>query len=182
MRPPASSWGRSGVLWLTGLALLAGCGSGSSVKITGAPSLAAYRSCLEEHGVTYPTESPTPGAARPTRDPATVSAFKKARKTCAALRPPGALRPSGLHEATREHFAQCMARHGVPLPEPSEPATPPPGDLQPSDSPTAPRGGILTGLDRNDPNTKAALTACRSLLVVPQTTVVPSGTDTPAPS
>jgi hypothetical protein len=167
---------------VTGLALLAGCGSGSPVKVSGAPSLAAYRSCLEEHGVTYPTESAAPGEARPTRDPGTVSAFKKARKICAGLRPPGALRPYGLHLATRERFARCMADHGVPLPEPSEAATPPPGDLQPSDSPTAPRGGILTGLDRNDPTTKAALAACRSLLVVPQTTAAPPGTGRATPS
>jgi hypothetical protein len=162
--------------------LLAGCGSGSPSKVSGAPSLANYRSCLQEHGVTFPTEHPTPGEARPTRNPASAGAFKKARKTCAALRPPGVLRPNSLRAQTRERFAKCMADHGVPLPEPTEPATRPPvAELQPSESPTAPRGGMLTGLDRNDPTTKRALDACRSLLVLPPATGSPSAPPPPGP-
>jgi hypothetical protein len=67
-----------------------------------------------------------------------------------------------------------MADHGVPLPAPTGQAAPP---LQPSDSPTAPRGGLLAGLDRNDPTTKAALEACRAFLEVPTTN--PSGSPGP---
>ncbi len=174
---------RLGALWLTALVLLAACGGGSPpVPVSGAPSLADYRSCLQQHGVTFPTGTPTPGEPRPIHDRATVRAFKKARMTCAPLRPPGAaLRPYGLRAQSRHSFARCMADHGVPLPRPTEQASPPPGELQPSDSPTAPRGGLLTGLDRNDPTTKAALEACRSYLAVPTTApaVVPSATPAP---
>lgn len=174
---------RLGALWLTGLVLLGACGSGSStVPVSGAPSLASYRSCLQQHGVIFPTGTPTPGEPRPIHDRATVKAFKRALKTCAPLRPPGAaLRPYGLRAQSRQSFARCMADHGVPLPTQTGPASPPPGGLQPSDSPTAPRGGLLTGLDRNDPATKAALEACRSYLAVPTTApaVAPSGTPAP---
>lgn len=156
-----------GALCLTGFVLLAGCGSGSSPPVTGAPSLANFYSCLEQHGVPFPTATPTPGAKPPSQR-AKAKSIKKARKICAPLRPPGtALRPYRLREQTRQSFARCMADHGVPLPAPTEQASPPPAGLQPSGSPTAPRGGLLAGLDRNNPTTKAALEACRSYLEVP---------------
>jgi hypothetical protein len=171
-----------GAALLTGLVLLAGCGPGSSTQVSGAASLANYRSCLQQHGVIFPTGTPTPGEPRPIHDRATVKAFKKARKTCAPLRPPGsALRPYGLRAQNRQSFARCMADHGVPLPAPTEQASPPPGELQPSDSPTAPRGGLLAGLDRNDPTTKAALEACRSHLTVPTIAPAAAPSGTPAP-
>jgi hypothetical protein len=182
---------RSAAAVLLAAVSLGGCGSGGDHQSGAAPSaapssgedrrvtFAAYRQCLEEHGMPTPTARPDGGAPRatrtpgeprptrdpnqprPTRDPAQAALFDAARQACASLRPAGGLRPGGLQSEARLGFGRCMREHGVELPRPT---APPPG-IEPSGEPTAARGGMLAGLDRNDPKVSAALDACRELLI-----------------
>ena len=171
---------RLGVLMLACTVGLAAC-SGGGPPPSKRP-FAAYRQCLEQHGVTprrpraTGTTTATTGASAPTTgttnrpDPA---AFAAARRACRNLRPAGGLRGGGINSGVRAAFRRCMSDHGVTLPGPG------PGGAGTGTSGTgpgttatinAPRGGMLNGLDRNDPTVAAALSACRSLLGSASTT------------
>jgi hypothetical protein len=145
--------------------LIGGCGSSHAAQSTGVDrSPSSYEQCLADHGVHPETEPPSP-AIEDHRDPNAVAAFEAARKACAADRPIGGLHPGGLRESTRHSFRKCMRRHGVPLPQPTDEATATPV-VTPLVTPeaSAERGGMLAGLDRNDPVVMNALEACRGLL------------------
>jgi DNA-binding LacI/PurR family transcriptional regulator len=141
-------------------ALLGGCRSGGG---SAAPThrFAAYRQCLEQHGVT-PHRRMDQGTTSST-DPASAAAFVAARQACAKLRPTGGLRSGGPSTHRRRAFRQCLKDHGVALPTTTTGAK---GIPAPSGGG---RGGMLAGLDRNDPTVAAALQACRSRLVSPAT-------------
>jgi hypothetical protein len=167
-------------LMLAGVLALAGCHSGTPAAKR---PFAAYRQCLQEHGVqprgrrgnssttvaTVATDASTT-TTRP--DPA---AFAAARQACRKLRPAGGLRTGGIGTGPRAAFRKCMGDHGVTLPtEPRGPAPAPSsstGKGATTTGPVAPsRGGMLAGLNRNDPAVSSALSACRSLLETTTTT------------
>ena len=173
--------GSGGLALLLVLSVSACGGSGSSHQLAASPSeapssraasFAAYRQCLSEHGVAMPTGRPTPGAPRPTPDPGQGAAFREARQACASLRPAGGLSAGGIHSGPRRQFRECMSQHGVQLPAPPR-RTAPPGE-GPTPEPSSGRGGMLAGLDRNDPTVRKALDACGPLLI--------KNADTPAPA
>jgi hypothetical protein len=158
-REPCPCWARLGVLIVASTFVLASCRSGAGpAPAASRHRFAAYRQCLEQHGVTRPP----PGADRRSISPANAAAFAAARKACRSLRPAGGLRDGAIDSNARAAFRKCMTDHGVTLPAPSA-AGPGPG------ASSAARGGILNGLDRNDPAVAKALTSCRSLLVRPST-------------
>jgi hypothetical protein len=161
-RRDALRWRRVSVLIIVGTVALTACHSGSSSsKSNPQQTFAAYRQCLLQHGVTRRT----PGQ---TRDPNQSANFAAARKACRKLRPAGGLRGAGFNSGTRAAFRKCMMDHGVTLPNPGAGA----GSSTTagtSSATTTRRGGMLAGLDRNDPNVRQALAACRSLLI-PSTT------------
>ncbi|MDQ1502864.1 MAG: hypothetical protein QOD57_591 [Actinomycetota bacterium] len=165
LRRDALRWpGRLGVLIVAGAALLGACSSGGGSGPAEAASshrFAAYRQCLEQHGVTPRTQ----GSESSTTDPASAAAYTAARKACASLRPAGGLRGGGINSGPRKAFRRCMTDHGVTLPTAATRGTGP----DPSSTEAAPRGGMLNGLDRKDPVVVKALDACRSLLVSPST-------------
>jgi hypothetical protein len=148
---------RLSALIVVGSLLLVACRSGAGPSGASSRPFAAYRQCLERHGVTRPV----PGATRGSVDPANRAAFAAARHACASLRPAGGLRGGGIGSKPRSAFRKCMMDHGVTLPAPGAPVA---GTGTTSAAPV-PRGGMLNGLDRNDPAVAKALTACRSLLV-----------------
>lgn len=177
----ARSAARTGAVGLVVLIALTGCGSTTTTQVTGAPSLAAYRTCLQEHGDTSRIAVSATGEPSPSAKPVSASTVRSARKACAALRPPGlALHPGGFRPSSRKRFEDCMAAHGVPLPKPTVSPAPIPSESSPapipseSPEPDAPRGGMLSGLDRNDPKTAAALDACRGVLLSPTASAAPS--------
>ena len=144
------------------LAVLAGgCHSGGGGPAPPAHRFAAYRQCLEQHGVT-PHRRIDQGTTSST-DPASAAAFVAARQACAKLRPTGGLRSGELSTQRRGAFRRCLKDHGVALPTTSTGAK---GSAAP---PEGGRGGMLAGLDRNDPAVASALQACRSQLVSPTT-------------
>jgi hypothetical protein len=150
------------VVVVAGAAVLGGCRSGGgSGPAASSHKFAAYRQCLEQHGVTRPVR----GADTTTTNPANAEAYAAARRACAALRPAGGLRGGGINSGPRAAFRRCIKDHGVTLPTFGVPGTGP----GPSSTGAAPRGGMLNGLDRNDPVVAKALDACRSLLVSPST-------------
>ena len=166
------------VVLVAGFLLAAGCHSGGTPAAK--RPFAAYRQCLEQHGVeprrrrdtstTLAGGETTTSTTRP--DPA---AFAAARQACRKLRPAGGLRAGGIGTGPRAAFRKCMTDHGVTLPP--EDAGPGAGaatsttaaggkhtTTTATTAPAAPRGGMLRGLNRNDPTVAAALSACRSLL------------------
>ena len=159
-------WGRGrlGVLIVAGMVALTlgACrsGTGSTPEAAGR-RFAAYRQCLEDHGAT-PRARGTDPVTGNTADAAT---FGAARRACRGLRPAGGLRGGGIDAGPRAAFRRCMADHGVTLPTAGLPATGP----GPKASGGVARGGMLNGLDRNDPVVAKALESCRSLLVAPST-------------
>jgi len=144
---------------------LVACSSGGGGPAASNRPFAAYRQCLQQHGVT-PRRSPANPGTTETTKPADPSAFAAARQACAGLRPAGGLRGGGIASKPRAAFRRCMTDHGVTLPAPGNPGSASGGTTPAS----VPRGGMLRGLDRNDPAVAKALTACRSLLVSPTTT------------
>jgi hypothetical protein len=140
-------------LWAVVLALTMGaCHSGGGTATSPHP-FAAYRKCLEQHGVT-PHRHVDQGTTSST-DPTTAASFTAARQACAKLRPKGGLRGGELSGHRRGAFRRCLKDHGVVLPT----TTTLPG------SPEGPRGGMLADINRNDPTVAAALEACRAQLV-----------------
>ena len=162
-----SAWRRClGALALAGIVVLPGCHSGGNAGPSSSDRpFTAYRQCLEQHGVT-PRRRGAAASTTTTANPANVAAFAAARKACRKLRPAGGLRGGGINSDARAAFRRCMTDHGVTLPAPGA-AGPGPGGTAAT---PAPRGGMLNGLDRNDPTVAQALTACRSLLGPPSTT------------
>ena len=140
------------VLVLAVLAVaLGGCRSGG-----GSPSghpFAAYRKCLEAHGVT-PHRRIDLGTTSST-DPTTAASFTAARQACSKFRPKGGLRGGELSGQRRHAFRRCLQDHGVTLPTTTTLVG----------SPEGPRGGMLADINRNDPTVAAALKACRTELV-----------------
>jgi len=164
-RRDALRWRRVSVLIVVGTLALAACHSGSGSSTSNSTSsskqtFAAYRQCLLQHGVSRRT----PGQ---TRDPNQAATFTAARKACRKLRPAGGLRGGGLNAGTRSAFRKCMTDHGVTLPNFRGGSSTTAGTSTES---TTVRGGMLAGLDRNDPNVRQALAACRALLVPSTTT------------
>ena len=133
--------------------LLAGCRSGGGTSTSEHP-FAAYRKCLEEHGVT-PHRRIDEGTT-PSTDPATAASFTAARQACARLRPKGGLRGGQLSGQRRGAFRRCLKDHGVTLPVATTGTGPPSSGA---------RGGMLANINRNDPTVAAALKACRSQIV-----------------
>lgn len=161
LRRDALSWWRVGVLVVAGTLALSAChsGGGTPASSSSKQTFTAYRQCLQQHGATRRT----PGS---TRDPAQSATFSAARKACRKLRPAGGLRGGGFNAGTRVAFRKCMTDHGVALPNFGAAAS---STTAASGAAPALRGGMLAGLDRNDPTVRSALAACRSLLV-PSTT------------
>jgi len=166
-------------LVLAGVVALAGCHSGTPAAKR---PFAAYRQCLLEHGVqprqrkgaSSTTVATDAGTTTTRPDPA---AFDAARQACRKLRPAGGLRTGGIGTGPRAAFRKCMTEHGVTLPtaprdEGTAPTTSPAkGAATTAPAPVAPsRGGMLAGLNRNDPAVSSALSACRSLLDATTTT------------
>ncbi|HVW34420.1 MAG TPA: hypothetical protein VHL53_17945 [Acidimicrobiia bacterium] len=195
-RPSRSRpWRRLAALAGVGaLGLATACSSGGGTG-TATRRFSAYRQCLQQHGVTprrgrgSTTTGPAatgsgagPGAAAPagasttTRNTtaAEAQAFEAARAACRKLRPAGGLRGGGIAGKKRSEFRKCMADHGVALPTTT---SRPPGTTGPGGTVAAPapRGGMLAGLDRNDPTVAAALTACRTLLGAPRKSTTTTG-------
>jgi len=168
-RSPAT-WRRRAVAASLALVValpVSACGSGGGAAGS-RRSAAAYEQCLAEHGFASPTARPLP--PEPSQSPAPeAAAFRKARRACAKYRPSGGLPAGGLRAERRRAFLACLADHGVSPPTPTATASGGPG---PSD-----RGGMLSGLDRNDPVVARALAACREQLrtAVPTSTARPSG-------
>ena len=164
-----SAWRRClGALALAGIVVLPGCHSGGNAGPSSSDRpFTAYRQCLEQHGVT-PRRRGAAASTTTTANPANVAAFAAARKACRKLRPAGGLRGGGFKSSTRAAFRKCMTDHGVALHIPPTAAS---GKTTTSGTGAAvPRGGMLNGLDRNDPTVAKALTACRPLLVASSTT------------
>jgi hypothetical protein len=133
--------------------VLVGCHSGGGTSASGHP-FAAYRKCLENHGVT-PHRRIDQGTT-PSTDPATAASFTAARQACAKLRPKGGLRGGQFSGQRRGAFRRCLQDHGVTLPTATTGTGPPSSGA---------RGGMLANINRNDPTVAAALKACRSELV-----------------
>ena len=152
---------------------LAGCHSGTPAAKR---PFAAYRQCLLEHGVQprgrrHGTSSTTAaGESSTTTTRPDPAAFAAARQACRKLRPAGGLRTGGFGAGPRAAFRRCMGDHGVTLPTEPRSVTsgPPPSTGKGTTStsePLAPsRGGMLAGLNRNDPAVRSALEACRPVL------------------
>jgi hypothetical protein len=174
-RPPA---GRAVLAMVSGVLVLAGgCHSGGTPAAK--RPFAAYRACLEQHGVeprrrrdTSTTTAPAAGETTTSTTRPDPAAFAAARQACRKLRPAGGLRAGGIGAGARAAFRKCMTDHGVTLPAEAPgaggaPATTGPGGERTtttSGPSSVPRGGMLAGLNRNDPTVAAALSACRPLL------------------
>jgi hypothetical protein len=156
-------------LWLPAL-LVAGCGTASGSPAAGSSSpsgFSAYLSCLREHGVKVPTTRPS---VRPSGGfggggfgggfgGSSSSAFQKASKACASLRPSGGGFGgggfSGFATALKS-FRSCMSSHGEPIPT-GRPSSPPAAGSSPADR-------FLNGLNPSNSKVAAALKACESKL------------------
>jgi hypothetical protein len=142
---------------------------------------------MAEHGVALPTEAPGErhraglgegATARPTPDESKDPAREAARQACASLLPAHGLRAPGFHDGVDHQFRACMHRHGVELPRQEQPGTPPPGE-GPTPGPDTGRGGLLAGLDLNNPVVHKAVEDCRSILIDNRGTAVPETSAAP---
>jgi hypothetical protein len=148
----------------------AGCGSsGGGGSTTGSAGSARdsqvkFSQCMREHGIDFPDPDPQgriliqagPGSNLNPDSPQ----FKSAAKACQKYQP----KPSGNFDranaqkmqAAALKYAQCMRAHGVNFPDPK----------------FEEGGAKMTfggpGLNPNDPNFKAAASACSKLLPVPK--------------
>jgi hypothetical protein len=174
--------------------VLAACGgsggTGGSTPAAAAASptstsnaAAAYRTCLEQHGVTLPSRAP--GQGRPSGGAgggggggfggggggfSTSPQMQAALQACASVRPTGGAGFGGFGGgrggAALTAFRNCMSQQGVVIPT-----------TRPTAFPTAPASGsarYLGGLDPNDPKVAAALKVCSPLL--PSRSASPSAT------
>ncbi|WP_327065486.1 hypothetical protein [Kitasatospora sp. NBC_01302] len=154
--------------------LLTGCSSSSTTASAasakpsasasadgkGSQAMAAYASCLQQHGVTMPTGRPSGHpSGRPSGAPggggggggfygggaSADSTRQAAMQACASLRPQGGQGrggAGGFNSTAMQAFTGCLKDHGVTLP-----AT-----------------GGLRGLNTADPATAAAYKTCAPLL------------------
>ncbi|MFI9274986.1 hypothetical protein ACIGXM_30385 [Kitasatospora sp. NPDC052896] len=150
-------------LLVSGALLLTGCSSSGSSSSTAASSsptaaasgsrgqaMAAYTSCLQQHGVTMPTGRPSghpsgaPGGgygggfAGSSPDPARQAAMQ----ACASLRPQGGGRGGNFNSSAMAAFTSCLKDHGV----------------------TIPATGGMKALNTADPTTAAAYKTCAPLM------------------
>lgn len=168
--------------------VLAACGDSSAASSpststpatakSAASSLAAYRTCMAQHGVNLPTRPrvSTPGAADTSgSNPApgapegggfrgqlppgvTQQQMSSARQACANLRPQRNGR-TGFNRQAFAAYRSCMSDHGVTLP--NRPATG--TDGAPSSS-TASSSTPPVTIDRTSPQFQAADAICRPLM------------------
>lgn len=172
-----------------GLLFVAACGGGSGGTTAAAPKtsgsanpMAAFRQCLQQHGVTLPNNlgrrgqrgpasgqpsAPPSGqpSGQPTRRPGgppsgfpSMSASQRqAVQACASLAPNGGRFGGGVDQSALKAFQSCMSQHGVKVTN--------------SFRPGAPRTATA------DPKAAAAFRTCRALLPGR-----PSGAPRPSPS
>ncbi|NUS10228.1 MAG: hypothetical protein HOY69_02270 [Streptomyces sp.] len=184
--------GASVAVLASGALLLAACSSGgsgssspaakasgtvaASASASGTGDMAAYRTCLSQHGVKLPSFSPGAGrpSGRPTDRPSGMPsgrpsngfgggfpgmdssdpAMQKAMKACESLRPQfnrGSGAGGGADASAYQAFTSCLKDHGVTL------STPSPG------STGRPRG-MFGGINTSDPKTAQAYNTCKALL------------------
>jgi len=158
-------------------------GAAASVSATGgAGSNAAYRTCLAQHGVTFPSRSP--GQGRPSGGAGNGGGFggfgggggfsvspqtQAAMQACASLRPSGGAFPGGGRGGTAlTAFRNCMNQQGVTIPTTRPTA-------RPTASSTDGTRFFLGGLDPNDPKVAAALRVCSPLLPSRGASAQPTG-------
>ncbi len=152
--------------------LAAACGSSSSGNDpSGATGLTAYRNCLQQHGVSLPTSSPSgaPGSGFGGfgdfggSGSGASSTFRKAAEACASLRPSfgGSGGFSGFASAF-EAFRSCMSAHGEPIPT-TRPTASPTATASPAAG-SSPADRFLNGLNPDNAKVAAALKACESKL------------------
>ncbi|MFF7636828.1 hypothetical protein ACFZB9_27300 [Kitasatospora sp. NPDC008050] len=155
--------------------LLTGCSSSSTTASTasatsaapsasaggkGSQAMAAYASCLQQHGVTMPTGRPSGHpSGRPSGAPggggggggffgggSPDPARQAAMQACASLRPQGGQGrgggAGGYNSTAMQAFTGCLKDHGV----------------------TLPANGGLRGLNTADPSTATAYKTCAPLL------------------
>jgi hypothetical protein len=167
--------------------LIAGCGTTTTASGSSSASksgFAAYRTCLQQHGVTLPSPGasgrpgsggfggggfggggggfPGGGGFSGGGSGSGNSTFQKAAQACVSLRPSfggggfsgGGAGGGGFAQAF-EAFRSCMADHGETIPT-TRPST------LPSGSSSADR--FLNGLNPNNSKVAAALKACESKL------------------
>ena len=159
------------------LLALAACGGGSSKTKAAAPTTTtsidrrgarqAFRQCMTQHGVNYPTTTTQAGAPPSTnqggggprgggfggggglRQPppgVDQATFDSAMQACQSMLPQGGY--GGANNSAFQAYRSCLADHGVPVPTTTN-------------DPNARGGGRI---DRNNPNFAAADAVCRPLL------------------
>jgi hypothetical protein len=179
--------------------LLAACGGSGGTSPAAAAaspsasasggSASAYRDCLAQHGVAFPSRSPGEGRSFGTPggggfgggggggfggggggfsvSPQTRAALQ----ACASLRPNGGFGGFGGRGGTAlVAFRNCMSQQGVAIPT-TRPTAPP--TARPTANPGAAR--FLGGLDPSDPKVAAALRVCSPLLPTRSPSASPTG-------
>jgi len=166
-----------GVLLMTaacGSQAASAAGTPAAVAAAASPSatsMAAYLTCLRQHGAAVPTARPT---ARPTVMPTARPTAKAAghvgtdsklpaaaRTACASLRPAGGTRGGTRDAAAVKAFDACMTAQGETIPTTTKPTAKP--MATPSAKPTG-TDRFLHGLNPANAKVAAALKACESKL------------------
>lgn len=161
LRRPAARRARlaAAVTMVAGIALLTGCGGGSSFATAAGSAqymkALAYAQCMRSHGVPSYPDPDSQGHLPPLqvgRDGVSQQAVQSAQNACRSLNPGGSQGSAGQQQGKLTQaldFAKCMRAHGVPnFPDPS-----------------ASNGGIgydLGGVDTHSPQYQSAQQACRS--------------------
>jgi hypothetical protein len=163
---------------VAGAIALAACGGGSSksssttTSTTAAasssrrggrndPAMAAFRQCLQQHGVTFggrfggrgggaPTTAPNDGSTPTSRAPLTPQQrqqLQAAQQACQSKLPPQTQQQRQQMQAALNAYRSCMKDHGVTIPDQGN-------------------GGFggLRGINRDDPTFQAANKICAPLL------------------
>jgi hypothetical protein len=134
-----------------GLLLLAACGGGDGGTTAATPKTsasasadprAAFRQCLQQHGVTLPNQGGGAPSGRPGQIPSVSASQRQALQACASLAPNGGGFGNGGDQSALKAFQNCMDEHGVKVT-----STFRPGELRTS-----------------DPKAAAAFRTCRALL------------------
>jgi hypothetical protein len=148
-----------GVTALAGALLFAAaCGGNGGTKAaapktsTSADPRAAFRQCLQQHGVTLPNDGrrgqsgrPSgPPTARPSNLPSMSDSQRQALQACASLAPNGGRFGNGVDQSALKAFQSCMSQHGVKITNSARP-------------------GVLRTATA-DPKAAAAFRTCRALL------------------
>jgi hypothetical protein len=144
--------------------LLVGCGTTTALSPSAASSpsassgFSAFRTCLQQHGVTLPTARPSSGTGFGGfgGNGSESSTFQQAMQACASLRPSFGSGGFGGFGTALQAFRSCMASHGESIPT-----------TRPTSPPTAGESGpdrFLNGLNPSNSKVAAALKACQSKL------------------